>query len=118
MKNSAIKLVSFLFVSCVAIGQNSVNNEDLALIDNSISQDTLAITKSSEMLNEDLYWAIIESSIKQTNNQEDQELFLISEIEKLSPKEMIGFRLRTDKLLFDTYNENLWCGLYYEWWLF
>jgi hypothetical protein len=38
------------------------------------------------------------SSIKGTDNQEDQELFLITEIGKLSPHEMIGFR-RTDKLL-------------------
>ena len=113
MKNSAIKLFSFLFVSSVAIGQNSLQNQDLALIDNSISRDdTIAIAKSSEMLDEDLYWSIVENSIQKTTNQEDQELFLISEIEKLSPKEMIGFRLRTDKLLFDTYNENLWCAAY------
>jgi hypothetical protein len=51
------------------------------------------------MLDEEVYWSIIESSIKGTDNQEDQELFLITEIGKLSPHEMIGFRLRTDKLL-------------------
>jgi hypothetical protein len=25
---------------------------------------------------------------------------------------MIGFRLRTDKLLFDSYNPELWCAAY------
>jgi hypothetical protein len=50
------------------------------------------------MLSEEVYWAIIDSS-HETTNQEDQELFLVSAIEKLTPQEMIGFRLRTDKLL-------------------
>jgi hypothetical protein len=49
------------------------------------------------MLSEEVYWAIIDSSHKTTN--QDQELFLVSAIEKLTPQEMIGFRLRTDKLL-------------------
>ena len=112
MKNSAIKLFSLLFVSHFAMGQTNVENQNLAIANTSTMGDTIAIAKSSEMLNEDLYWTIVENSIKKTTNQEDQELFLISEIEKLSPKEMIGFRLRTDKLLFDTYNENLWCAAY------
>ena len=112
MKNSAIKLFSLLFVSHFAMGQTNVKNQDLAIANTSTLGDTIAIAKSSEMLNEDLYLTIVENSIKQTTNQEDQELFLISEIEKLSPKEMIGFRLTTDKLLFDTYNENLWCAAY------
>lgn len=77
-----------------------------------INLDSIHFTPSSEMLNEDTYWAIIEKSIKETTNQEDQEIFLVSEIEKLSPKEMLGFRLRTDKLLFDSYTSNLWCANY------
>ena len=30
----------------------------------------------------------------------------------MSPKEMIGFRLYTDKLLYDTYNSEMWCAGY------
>lgn len=112
MKNSAIKLFSFLFVSSITIGQNHVENQELPSIKNTVPSDTLTISKSSEMLDEDLFWKIINNSIKETTNQEDQELFLVAQIEKLSPKEIIGFRLRTDKLLFDTYNENLWCAAY------
>jgi SepF-like predicted cell division protein (DUF552 family) len=62
----------------------------------------MQLTKTAEMLDEDLYWRIIVNSLQSTNNQDDQEQFLIKEISNLSPKEMIGFRLRTDKLLHNT----------------
>jgi hypothetical protein len=71
-----------------------------------------AITQTAEMLDEDLYWIIIASSLQYTNYQYDQEQFLIKEIEKLTPHQMIGFRLRTDKLLYDTYNSEMWCAGY------
>ena len=74
--------------------------------------DTSQLQKNSEMLDEDLYWSIIDKSLQNTKNQDDQEQFLINEITKLTPKQMIGFRLRTDKLLFDTYNSELWCAGY------
>ncbi|OCB72802.1 polymerase [Flavobacterium glycines] len=72
--------------------------------------DSIQLAPSNEMLDEETYWTIIEKSLKETKNQEDQELFLTSALEQLSPKEMIGFRLRTDKLLFDSYTSNLWCA--------
>lgn len=37
---------------------------------------------------------------------------LNDEIYKLNPKEMIGFRLYTDKLLYDTYSSEMWCAGY------
>ena len=77
----------------------------------SIEKDPV-IEKSAEMLDESIYWNIVEKSLKYKNNQDDQEEFLIKEIEKLSPKEMIGFRLRTDKFLYDTYNSEMWCAAY------
>lgn len=70
------------------------------------------IEKTAEMLDETIFWNIVDGSIKNTNNQQDQEIFLIKEIEKLTPKEIIGFRLRTDKLLYDTYNSKMWCAGY------
>lgn len=117
MKNS---LVLFsLFFSVTVFSQNNVpiQEEPLEAIEDvvvtpRINLDSISLPKSSEMLNEDRFWAIIDHSLKQTTNQEDQELFLVSEIEKLSPQEMIGFRLRTDKLLFDSYNSQLWCAAY------
>ena len=73
---------------------------------------TQEIEKTSEMLDEDLFWSIVEKSLQATNNQDDQERVLVKEIEKLTPKQMIGFRLRTDSLLYDTYNSEMWCAGY------
>lgn len=70
------------------------------------------IEKTSEMLDETTFWNIVEASLTSTKNQDAQERFLVKEIEKLTPKEMIGFRLRTDKLLYDTYNSEMWCAGY------
>ena len=73
---------------------------------------TQEIEKTSEMLDETIFWNIVNSSAKNTKNQDEQERFLVKEIEKLTPKQMIGFRLRTDKLLYDTYNSEMWCAGY------
>lgn len=70
------------------------------------------IEKTSEMLDETIFWRIVDSSVKKTKNQDDQEKFLVKEIEKLTPKQIIGFRLRTDRLLYDTYNSQMWCAGY------
>ena len=74
--------------------------------------DSTQLTKTAEMMDEDLYWSIIAKSLKQTTNQDAQEQFLIKEIGELTPKQIIGFRLRTDKLLYDTYNSEMWCAGY------
>jgi hypothetical protein len=79
---------------------------------NVMNFDTTQLVKTSEMIDEDLYWTIIDKSLKNTTDQDDQEQFLIKEIGSLTPKQMVGFRLRTDKLLHDTYNSEMWCAGY------
>ncbi|MFD1016273.1 DUF4240 domain-containing protein [Winogradskyella rapida] len=74
--------------------------------------DTSNLHKVSEMLDQDLFWTIVDKSIKESTSPEEQEQKLIKEISKLSLKEIIGFRLRTDKLLYDTYNSEMWCAGY------
>ncbi|MEN9908782.1 MAG: hypothetical protein RLZZ540_1931 [Bacteroidota bacterium] len=108
-----------LLLSGINYGQNTkVNQNELLTSTDSIEAaprinlDSIHFAPSSEMLDEESYWKIIENSLKETTTQEDQELFLASALEKLSPKEMIGFRLRTDKLMFDSYTSNLWCANY------
>lgn len=76
------------------------------------SSKVSTIDKSSEMLNEEVFWNLIEESIKKSDDQESQESYIIKKLQKLTPKEIIGFRLRTDKLLFDTYNSEMWCAGY------
>ena len=70
------------------------------------------LEKTAEMLDEAQFWSLVEASLKNTKNQAEQEAFLIQALEKLTPKELIGFRLRTDKLLYDTYDSRMWCAGY------
>jgi len=55
---------------------------------------------------------LIDNSLKNTKSQTEQEKYLVNELKKLIPTEIIGFRLRTDKLLYDTYNPEMWCAAY------
>lgn len=109
MKNPHVLLYTFLFLSSISFVQKSYSQE---VILNNIPKDSLTIELSSEMLDENVYWGLIANSLKESNNPEDQEIYLVNEIEKLTPKEIIGFRLRTDKLLFDSYTSDLWCAAY------
>lgn len=52
------------------------------------------------------------SFAKQKYSLEEQEHFLVEEIEQLSPTEIIGFQLRTNELLYETYNSQMWCAAY------
>jgi len=74
--------------------------------------DTSPIEKTAEMLDEDLFWEIVERTNPNMEEQDWHEQNLIREIYKLTPKEIIGFRLRTDKLLYDTYTSEMWCAAY------
>ncbi|MET0393706.1 MAG: DUF4240 domain-containing protein [Chitinophagaceae bacterium] len=74
--------------------------------------DTTGLTKTAEMLEEKTYWDIVDRSLKYRDDQDRQEQFLIAEIGKLTPRQMIGFRLRTDKLLYDTHTSAMWCAGY------
>jgi hypothetical protein len=112
MKNIISIILIFLSISCVYSNQINIRKFDSLSIKNKIKIDTTSILKTSEMLDEDKFWSIIDYSLKKSKNQDEQEHFLVSEIEKLTPTEMIGFRLRTDKLLFDTYNSKIWCAGY------
>lgn len=74
--------------------------------------DTTQLVKTAEMLDEETYWQIVEKSLKAASNPEEQIRFLVKEITQLDPQQIIGFRLRTDKFLYDTYNSEIWCAGY------
>lgn len=74
--------------------------------------DTSELKTTAKMMDEDQFWNIIEKSLNNSKNQESQEKFLINELRKLPLEKIIGFRLRTDKLLYDTYNSEMWCAAY------
>ncbi|AWG22467.1 polymerase [Flavobacterium faecale] len=119
MKTSATILFLSLFNFLAVFAQNNVKDKEVVKTVVVVKEteplqvfDSIAFVKSAEMLPEDQYWAIIEKSKEANVTQAYQEIFITNELEKLTPKEIIGFRLRTDKLLFDTYKSNLWCAAY------
>src|SRR5437773_8570912 len=77
------------------------------------SPEPFEMEPTAEMMDEEKYWQLIADSIVKCGEaQYCQEKFLIEQLEKLLPKEIVGFRLRTDKLLYDTYNSDMWCAGY------
>ena len=116
MRQSSFFLSFFLILSGINYSQtansNSEPSTDSIEAAPRINLDSIHFMPTGEMLDEESYWKIIENSLKESTNEEDQEIFITSALEQLSPKEMIGFRLRTDKLMFDSYTSNLWCANY------
>ncbi len=101
----------FVMLGCTV---GSASNVDQVPYDSSLiaAYDTLKPFKTAVMLDEAKYWEIIDRSLTKTSGQEEQQAFLVREIKKMAPKEMVGFRLRTDKLLSDSYRAPLWCAAY------
>lgn len=119
MKAIILTIISLTIFSCTNSNNKSMGffGKFFCKVNNSAQEQNTSLnkgklTKTSEMLDEDLYWAIVEKSLKNTNSQDAQEQYLIKEIGSLTPKQIIGFRLRTDKLLYDTYNSEMWCAAY------
>lgn len=79
--------------------------------DNSNKKD-LGLIKTKELLDENLYWQIIKSASKKYPDQDTQEQSLISQLTNLSPIQIVSFKLRTNKLLYDIYNSKMWCAGY------
>jgi len=74
------------------------------------SSSALPSEKISQMLDIDLYWQIIENSLTTADTLEQQEEFLINELEQLTAEDIIGFRLRTEYFMFLSYSSELWCA--------
>lgn len=92
-----------LLISCVLNSKNS--NEKIS---NSLSKqkhDTIDFVKTSKVMEESVYWEIIDKSFFQSSS-------LLNELLKLTPKEIIGFELQTGRLLKQSYLSDLWCAAY------
>lgn len=115
MKKSLVIIVAFVFLSFVKVGHNNnvlVVNQKNENETSKIAIDTTLLSKTSELLDEEKFWTIIDHSLTKSHNQEEQEHFLLEEIEQLSPTEIIGFQLRTNEFLYETYNSEMWCAGY------
>ncbi len=98
------------FYSCIP-GHKSRSNQDLNILKN-IKRVSVDFEKSSEMLDENKYWTIIEKSFLSSSDYNAQRTKLLKELTQLNPKEIIGFDLRTTKLLKDSYTSEMWCAAY------
>lgn len=107
MKKSICLLALLAFFSCSQPAKKQAKEKEPETKPN-----TIPLEKSSALLDEDLYWSIVDKSLKNSTNKDQQRQILVEEISKLTPTEMIGFRLRTDKLLYDTYTSEMWCAGY------
>ena len=112
MKTIITTLLILTLFSCTNSNEKNMSGKDTVIRSEKTVFDTATLSKTAEMLNEDKFWEIVDRSLKYRTDQEAQEKFLISEVGQLSPKEMIGFKLRTDKLLYDTYTSEMWCAAY------
>ena len=76
-------------------------------------QELAELKPTAEMMDEEQFWAIVQTAVDEAGNDEDEYLEVVKrELSKLSLKEMVGFRLRTDKLLYDSYTSEMWCAGY------
>lgn len=114
-----MKTLIYLFLAVIVLfswsnymKRHSNRKESISTVKKPINFDTTLLSKTSELINEDLYWTLIDKSLKNSDNKNGQEQILKNELVKMSPTEIIGFRLRTDKLLYDTYNSEMWCAGY------
>jgi len=103
-------IVLMLFYSCIP-GHKSRSNQDSNILKN-IKRVSVDFEKSSEMLDENKYWTIIEKSFLSSSDYNIQRTKLLKELTQLNPKEIIGFDLRTTKLLKDSYISEMWCAAY------
>ena len=76
-------------------------------------QELAELKPTAEMMGEEQFWAIVQTAVDEAGDDEEAYLEVAKrELSKLSLKEMIGFRLRTDKLLYDSYTSEMWCAGY------
>lgn len=74
------------------------------------SSNSLPTEKIASMIETDLYWQIIENSLQDADTLEQQEENLLIELQFLTAEDIIGFKLRTEYLMFQSYTSDLWCA--------
>lgn len=74
--------------------------------------DINKLGKVSKMMEEHQFWQIVEASLQNTDSEKAQEAYLVQTLKVLSLEEIIGFKLRTNKLLAKSFTSELWCAGY------
>ncbi len=67
---------------------------------------------NNAILDEDLFWNIIDLSLKNSTDIDEQQEFLVNQLEKMSFQEMVSFKLKVDQLTNDIHTSEMWCAGY------
>lgn len=70
------------------------------------------IALPTALLDEEKYWNIITKSKIDANNSEDQFENLKTELQQLTPTELLAFQLQSARLVNLSYSSHLWCAAY------
>ena len=82
--------------------------KDLNLLTDWISKHSLV----SEPMDENQFWEIISLSLENSENYDEQIDFIVNKLTEEPFKSIVGFVMRIDSLLYQSYNERLWCSAY------
>lgn len=82
----------------------------MGFLDDLFNSSTLPSERIARMLEEDLFWQIIENSLLEANNLQEQELALMQELENLTTEDMIGFQLRLEFYSYSLHSPEIWCA--------
>lgn len=102
-------IILYLLILFLASCSTKNNNEDMGIFDR-FKKEKIEVT--NKMIDEDQFWSIIETSKKSSGDQEDFAQSIMNVLSELSPTEIIGFKLREEKLRFDSYTSDVWCAAY------
>lgn len=111
MRLTITYFILMVFISCSEMKQSSLDSNTINP-NKSVKLEIPDFEKSSEMIEESKYWEIINKSFLELDKYSYQRSAIINELMNLTPKEIVGFNLRTSKLLKDSYSSELWCAAY------
>ncbi len=72
------------------------------------SSSTKAVTQTALIMDEDIFWAIVERSLQNSTSSNGQLAYLTSELEALSPSDIVAFQKRMNILFNDINTSKLW----------
>ena len=78
------------------------------LTDNRKPSSPKIITQTATIMDEDVFWAIIERSLQNSTSGNGQLAYLAAELEALSPSDIVAFQRRMKALFNDINTSKLW----------
>ena len=63
-------------------------------------------------MDENQFWEIISLSLENSENYDEQIDFIVKKLTEEPFKTIVGFVMRIDSLLYQSYKERLWCSAY------